>query len=838
MNITDWQIIETAVPETVRDTSACGKPETRFSLANGHFGLRGDFEEAQPAWQRGTYINGFFETEPIVYGELAYGFAKNHQTMLNVPDSTLITLKVDGEQFDMTKGNAVSYRRTLDMKSGILERNLVWCLESGREIELNVRRLVSFTRSELAAISYSLHVRGKRAHIEVSSAMNLGSHNIRAGDDPRVGSKLSEDAVRIEEAGALAENLPKRGITSATVRTKNSGLHLACTALTVLEDSPAVQEISCAARRSDSLLEILFEGELEGGETVNLTKYLAYSKPDQDGEPGLVRGIQAVVREAEKAGFAVLADEQRAWLDEFWASADVIVEGDPAVQQALRFNLFHLVQSAGRDGKSNLAAKGLSGEGYEGHYFWDTEIYALPLFTFTRPGIARGLLMYRYSILDTARERAKELDFPGALFPWRTIDGTEASAYYEAGTAQYHINADIVHAARRYALVSGDRDFMEGPLAEMAVETARFWYALGDFIDRSGLTAGELARRQSGEPDAKERTGKTDEPVFCINCVTGPDEYTALVNNNVFTNLMARMNLDWAENLITWMKSAEPEKYRALAVRLRLKENETADWARAADRMFVPYDERRKLYPQDDSFFNKAVWNVNDEPPAARPLLLHYHPLNIYRYQVLKQPDLVLAQFLQGDLFTAEEKKRNFTYYEPITTGDSSLSHCIQSIMAAETGETEKAWNYFCRTVRMDIDDLHHNVHDGIHAAAMAGSWLSMIYGFGGFREHVLLSAFDVARGKDELPQTLTFSFHPVLPPALTRLCFRLDLGTGVVELDCRRKSAEVQRTTYRLVQGESVRFKHGEKQVLLDATQKEKTFEEITHERDSRMHL
>lgn len=825
MHEDNWLVTEIDIPGLSGKKADAGKSETLFSLANGNVGMRGDFEESQPAWQRGTYINGFFETEPIVYGELAYGFAKNHQTMLNVPDGRLITICVDGETFDMTKGTALSYRRTLDMRSGIVERNLAWRLPNGREIELRSRRLVSFARPEVAAISWSVRLRGEKARVRITSSLDLGSRNIRSGDDPRVGSKLAEDPVSVENVSFSADPHRRSGIVGAEVRTKKSGLGIACAALSILvEGSLKAEGRACSACRRDDLLEVVFEGIAEAGQEIGLVKYLAYSRPERNGGMALMDEANAAVAEAARLGFEALAGEQRVFLDKFWESADITVEGDDSIQQALRFNLFHLLQSAGRGGRANLAAKGLSGEGYEGHYFWDTEIYALPIFTFTKPEVARDLLMYRHSILDKARARAGELDYPGALYPWRTIDGTEASAYFEAGTAQYHINADIILAARRYALVSGDREFMYGPLAEMAVETARFWLSLGDFIDRRGVTVGDLIRRQAAaqnhpeEADLPAPSGVSAEPVFCINCVTGPDEYSAMVNNNVYTNAMAWMNLDFAAQLIGSMQSESPVKYRELSDRLCLGENEAAEWARAADRMFIPYDRERGLYPQDDSFFNKAVWDVNEEPAANRPLLLHYHPLNIYRYQVLKQPDLVLAQFLQGDLFSPDEKKRNFSYYEKITTGDSSLSHCIQSVMAAEIGETDKAWKYFCKTVRMDIDDLHNNVIDGIHAAAMAGSWLSMIYGFAGFRDHVR-------------SMRMSYSFAPTLPAALSRLRFRLFLGTGTVELDCHRLPDGGRITGYRLIAGESAEFTHRGKDVFLDDARRECSIREADDE-------
>ncbi|HMC15820.1 MAG TPA: glycoside hydrolase family 65 protein, partial [Albitalea sp.] len=523
------------------------------------------------------------------------------------------------------------------------------------------------------------------------------------------------------------------------------------------------------------------------------------------------------------SGFETLEAEQLAYLNRFWRAADIVIDGNPALQQAARFNVFHILQSAGKDGRSNMAAKGLSGEGYEGHYFWDTEIYADPLFTYTSPEIAHQLLMYRHRILPQARARAAELDHKGALYPWRTIDGSEASAYYEAGTAQYHINADVIYAARRYALVTGDRDFIRGPLAEMAVETARLWCDAGAFVERDdGLTVAEMIASRSG---AARRPQGGARSVFVINTVTGPDEYTAMVNNNVYTNLMARANLVWAADLLTWLQAHAPEDHAELTRRLKIEPGEPAEWKRAADAMFVPYDARRGLYPQDDTFFTKAIWDLSRTPKNKRPLLLHYHPLVIYRHQVLKQPDLVLAQFLQGDLFGADEKRANFDYYEPLTSGDSSLSHCVQSIVAVETGDIEKGWQYFQKTVRMDLDDLHGNARDGIHAAAMAGSWLSLVYGFGGFREHIETSQDGVMPAASELPQRIAYSFAPVVPRDIARLSFRLRLGKALVEVDTRhRDGGDGFVTCYRLVEGEGVSFHHRAHKVTLSTARPELT--------------
>jgi trehalose/maltose hydrolase-like predicted phosphorylase len=820
--ISDWDLRESEIPDT---KLACGKAETLFSLANGHLGLRGDFEEPEPAWQRGTYINGFFETEPIVYGELAYGFAKNHQTMLNLPDGRVIRLQLNGEEFSMTRGRANSYSRHLDLRRGILERRLSWTLPEGQQLDLVVRRLVSFTRPDTAAVSYAFKLRGRGGKLRLISELDTGSENIKAAHDPRVGSKLSEGCLAVRSSDVSA-----RGFATATVETRNTRLAVTCGALTVLEgDDQGLSGVSTQAARAGKRLQVIFEGDAAAECEIKLTKYLVYLGPfPADGHAGREAEIREQLSDLAQIGFDALAEEQLSYMGRFWQAADIVIEGNAALQQAARFNVFHILQSAGKDGRSNMAAKGLSGEGYEGHYFWDTEIYADPLFTYTSPEVARQLLMYRHSILDKARERAAELDHRGALYPWRTIDGTEASAYYEAGTAQYHINGDIIFAARRYALVTGDRDFIRGPLAEMAVETARLWLDAGDFVERDdGLTVAEMIAGKSGA--GRQAADRSARSVFVINTVTGPDEYTAMVNNNIYTNLMARANLVWAADLLAWLEQQAPEAHAELAQRLNLAAGEAPEWKRAADLMFVPYDAGRGLYPQDDAFFTKAIWDITQTPKEKRPLLLHYHPLVIYRHQILKQPDLVLAQFLQGDLFSAEEKRANFAYYEPLTTGDSSLSHCIQSIMAVETGDVEKGWSYFQKTVRMDLDDLHGNARDGIHAAAMAGSWLSLVYGFGGFREHIETSQDATSLAAGALPQRISYSFSPVVPQGIRRLSFRLRLGASLVEVDTRHgERAGSFATTYRLVEGEALRFNHGSLDVSLAGGRREQTLEAL----------
>jgi alpha,alpha-trehalose phosphorylase len=418
-------------------------------------------------------------------------------------------------------------------------------------------------------------------------------------------------------------------------------------------------------------------------------------------------------------GFHQLLTSQEQYMEEFWRRSDVRIKdisehrakrSTVEIQQAIRFNLFHILQASARAEQAGVPAKGLTGQAYEGHYFWDTEIYLLPFLTYTSPRIARNLLAFRYNMLPQARARARELGQRGAMYPWRTISGEEASAYYAAGTAQYHINADIMYALRKYVQATGDEAFLRTYGAEMLVETARLWLDLGFYSDAKG--------------------GR-----FCINGVTGPDEYAAVVNNNAYTNLMARENLRYAAEVVESLRTAEADAYDALVQKTALEASEVNAWSRAAESMYVPTDESLKIILQDDNFLDREPWDFRNTPRDHYPLLLFYHPLNIYRTQVIKQADVILAMFLLGDAFSSEVKKHNFDFYDPLTTGDSSLSSCVEAIIAAQIGDLDKAIQYGMAALLMDLADVGGNVKDGCHIASMGGTWMMLTYGFAGMRD-------------------------------------------------------------------------------------------------------
>ncbi len=705
-----------------------------FFTGNGFLGMRGGLEETTGGSRnshKGTFINGFYETGPQVYGEAAYGFPEERQAMLNLPDPSEIRLYLDDEPFNLDSGRVVEYERGLRMAEGVLRRELLWESPEGRRIRFESMRCVCFERQHLALISLKLSELSGTERLRLVSSVYTGtvSHKNRKSD-PRTGagfihSPLETTCKKLDGGRAFIAQ-----------RTVNSGLSLA----TAVSNVPLLGLSQVTAEVHSDRIDNTYEGEAsEGGDFV-FDKFISYYS-SLEAEP---KELGTLAREeldrAESTGGRSIISEQNAHMSRFWEAADVVIGGEEHLQQGIRYNIFALYQSAGRDGRRNVAAKGLSGEGYEGHYFWDTEIYVIPFFTYTFPKVARKLLEYRYNILDQARERAGVLNEKGALFPWRTINGLEASAYFPAGTAQYHINADIAYGIQKYIRASGDEAALKDFGAEILVETSRLWMSLGNF----------------------DRTGS-----FSIDCVTGPDEYTAIVNNNYFTNIMAADNLEYASAIVGRLSEDDPEWYKAFAHRLGITSGEAALWRKAADSVCLPYDEELCVHAQDDSFMRKERWDFAGTPAECYPLLLHFHPLVIYRHQVLKQPDVVLANFLQGRRFSRIQKLRDYDYYNPLTTGDSSLAPCIQSIMAVELGRVDEAYDYFMKTARMDLDDINSNVADGVHITAMGGTWLSLVYGFAGFRD---------SGGE--------FSFSPRLPASWDSLSFKLLIGDELLSVE------------------------------------------------------
>ncbi len=702
-----WHIRETRL-----DLDLLAQSESVFALANGHIGIRGNLDEGEPHGLPGTYLNSFYELRPLPYAEAGYGFPESGQTMVNVTNAKLMRLLVDDEPFDVRYGELRSHERVLDLRAGTLERLVEWVSPSGQAIRVRTVRLVSFTQRSVVAFLYEVEPLNESARLILQSELVANEQLPPTSKDPRVAAVLdsplqAEEMFEQSRGGLLVH------------RTKASDLRMAA-AMEHLIEAPGKHAVTTEGH--PDWLRTTVATKLEPGQKLRVVKLAAYGWSSNRSLPAVRDQVGGALASARLDGWEGLVEAQKEYLDAFWDHSDVKVEGDPEVQQAVRFGLFHTLQAGARAEKRPIGSKGLSGPGYDGHTFWDAETFVLPALTYTQPSAAADVLRWRHSTLDLARERAQLLGLQGAAFPWRTIRGQECSAYWPAGTAGFHIGADIADAVRRYVQATGDFDFERECGLELLVETARLWRSLGHH-DRHGR--------------------------FHIDGVTGPDEYTAVVNDNIYTNLMAQ------QNMFAAVEAAK--RHPDLARKLGVDDEEAASLRDAAAAVHIPYDRELGVHQQSEGFTRLQEWDFENTPPEAYPLLLNYPYFDLYRKQVVKQADLVMAMYLRGDSFTPEEKARNFAYYDARTVRDSSLSACVQAVMAAEVGHLELAHDYLGEAALMDLHDLHQNARDGVHVASLAGSWIALVAGLGGMRD------FD---GQ--------LSFAPRLPSRITNLEFSL----------------------------------------------------------------
>ncbi|MGY1710251.1 glycoside hydrolase family 65 protein [Geodermatophilus sp. SYSU D00758] len=748
-----------ALTETGLDHASLGVNESVFALANGHIGMRGSFEEGEPVVVAGTYLNGFFEERPLPYAEAGYGFPEQGQTVVNVTDGKLIRLLVGDTPLDLDYGEVVEHRRTLDLRRGVLRRRTEWRSPNGREVVVTSTRLVSLRRRSIAAIEYTVECTDGRGDLYIALQSDLlANEPVDSGtesEDPRAAAALARPLVSEMAVG--------RGRRAVLVhRTKRSRLRMAAGMDHVVDVPDSAEEDIEAGQ---DLARFTLAARLPQGSAVKMVKYLAYGWSSRRSSAALRDQVEGALATAKLAGFERLLREQKEVLDEHWAHADVEIEGDDELQQAVRVGIFHVLQAGLRAERQPIPAKGLTGPGYDGHTFWDTETYVLPVLTYTAPDAARDALRWRHSTLELARARAQELGRRGAAFPWRTIRGEETSGYWPAGTAAFHINADIADAVVRYHHATLDEEFDRDHGAELLIETARLWASLGHFDAEDG---------------------------FRIDGVTGPDEYTAVVDNNVYTNLMAQRNLIEAV--------AAARRQPDVAGRLDVTDEELETWTRAAKMMRVPWDPRLGVHMQSEGFTHHEEWDFAGTPEEDYPLLLHYPYYELYRRQVVKQADLVMALHLRGDAFTQEEKAADFAYYEARTVRDSSLSAAQQAVVAAETGHVGLAYDYWAEATLTDLHNLHGNSGHGLHIASLAGGWTVAVAGFGGMRDH---------EGH--------LLFSPRLPEPITRLRFRVRYQGR-----CLLVTVLPTTATYRLVEGEPLDVHHHGRRITVDEEETE----------------
>ena len=695
--------------ETALDLDMLAQSESVFALSNGHLGLRGNLDEGEPYGLPGTYLAGVHELRPLPYAEGGYGYPESGQSVVDVTNGKVLRLLVDDEPLDVRYGELHAHERVLDLQAGTLSRSLEWTSPAGRSVHVSSTRLVSFTHRSVAAISYEVTAVADDTRVIVQSELVTNEPQPAASGDPRVAASLAAPFVAVnqdsDDCGAVLLH-----------RTKESRLLVGAGCD---HTATAPGEVMVEQETRDDWARTTFSTTLQAGQTLRVVKLVAYAWSAVRSEAAVRDQVAAALTGARDAGWDGLVEGQRKWLDAFWSGADVGVEGDPVLQQAVRFGLFHVVQAGARAERRALGSKGLTGPGYDGHAFWDTEGFVLPVLIATHPNAARDVLLWRHSTLEVAKERAQVLELEGAAFPWRTIAGEECSGYWPAGTAAFHINADIAYAVERYRAATGDMAFDREVGIELLVETARLWASLGHH-DRHGT--------------------------WHLDGLTGPDEYSAVADDNVFTLLMAARNLRAAV--------AACVRHPDRAADLGVTTVESAAWTLAADGVRPPYDEELGVHEQSRGFTKYREWDFTD---ATYPLFLHAPYVQIYRSQVVKQADLVLAMHWCGDSFTSDQKARNLDYYERRTVRDSSLSAATQAVLCAETGHLDLAYAYAHEAALVDLHDLHQNSRDGMHLASLAGAWIALVEGFAGMREY---------GGQ--------LSFDPILPAGITELVFHL----------------------------------------------------------------
>ncbi|MDR0849611.1 MAG: glycoside hydrolase family 65 protein [Propionibacteriaceae bacterium] len=757
--VDEWKLVERGV-EGDRAVSA-----TLFSLANGYIGVRGDGDGTR-GLGHGTFVNGFHETFRIHHAEQAYGFASVGQVIQGVPDAVAFEIQLwpcgvtvdslggatDCGQSECRSAMASdvvrlsapeSTTQEVDFRTGVWTRTAIHTTVLGR-VQVEEQRMVCLANRHLVVASVEVTPLDSPCHVSVRSLL-----------DDVVSAQERSDSLDPREADTVQEGgLDLNQSRTDDVRTLSS-YHCLNSRLGISVGTHAEKTLSTSTR---------------------VVTYVAYHG-DEVPPTGVVDCLAVVgdqdptSREADCArtldwacsqGWDAIAASQETYLADFWERADVIVDtGDETtgpIQQATRWALFQLAQASAQVQGHGISAKGLSGSGYSGHYFWDTELFVVPFLTYTNPTAAKAVLEFRHAMLPAARRRAAEMDVAGALFPWRTINGEEASAYYPAGTAQYHIDADIAYAVSQYVGVTGDTRFLVGQGLDILVETARMWVDLGFY---------------------------GDDGYFHIHGVTGPDEYSAVVDDNFYTNAMAKFALEAAvraatarqttsqsEDLIS-VESAVASAESGSTLSGPVDCGEVESWAKAAAAMCLPVADG--IHPQDSHFLTRESWDLAALSKDPRPLLLRYHPLVIYRHKVLKQSDVVLALHLLSDWFTPEEKAADFAYYEPLTTGDSTLSVCTQTVIAAEVGREDLALEHLRDALFVDLANFHGNTGSGVHIACAGGVWTALVAGFGGLRDCGTKPALS-----------------PRLPSSWKSLTFPLRIGESQVRVRVTHEGAQV----------------------------------------------
>lgn len=703
--------------------------ETLFAVSNGFLGCRGGYNEVKSPTDN-VFLSGVYEICDIDYHERFPGFSRKTDTRIPIADPRRFNVSIvkNGKFTSLDSHAHIKSKRELIRKSGEYVRQTIWNCE-GIEFCVKSSTIASLKQPNLIAIKFGIYSEID-AKVSIESIIDDTVEVAQKSDDPRLG--IGAPGLETIERGSDEFGIY---VVQKSARSGQKVAIYSCVSLSRRFNFPIAQKI---------------EANVSSNSPLEIEKFAGISTgTDKDTNSELLAKARETALLGLKLGYEKIRSDQIELLDKKLAPFFVSIDGgqeENKLSDALNFNIFSVFQAAGLNPENSVAAKGLSGEGYEGHVFWDTEIYIFPTLLLINPDAARNILEYRIKHLDAARNHALEMNLgKGALFPWRTIGGDECSAYFLAGSAQYHINADIAYAIKLYWQAQKDVGFLI-ECAETVFETARIWPQIGFFNPR-----------KNGE--------------FCIHAVTGPDEYTVLVNDNYYTNRMAKMHLEFAFDIARNLKNLAPERLNEIKAKIALSDEEIENWKNSAQKIYLKYDQEIGVYAQDENFLDRAIFDFESSKGEA-PLLLKFHPINLYRYQICKQADVVLADVLCNE-DSSEIARRNFDYYEAITSHDSTLSYSTYALQAARLGMLEKATQYFAENAFIDLYNLHGNTDHGGHMAAMSGAWQALVMGFGG------LKIID-----------RQLSFAPRIPKAWREYSFSINFGAQFIRANINQEFA------------------------------------------------
>lgn len=706
-----WKVVEEGF-----DPARNAVSESIFSLGNEYMGIRGYFEEGSTCEEQllGSYFNGVYENAreetPAAYKSVV----KRSHFMVNAVDWIYARISIDGEKLDMNTAKLSGFVRTLDFKTGILTREFTVTTSAGKNVKFVFER---FLNMEASAEGYQ-KITAEAVDCDADIAITFGlDFNIVHGK-----KHCFWDEAKKGVEGAVY------GIIGKTLTTDQRVF----SGYTLKIDADA----SVVTNEADKFIGCDVTAKLVAGKAVTFTKSvtnIVEKDPSVSDADLWAKGVAATAAQAEDGYAKTLATNDAFW-SSVWENFDVEIEGENTEkdQQGVRFCIFQLQQTYhGQDPRNNIGAKGLTGEAYSGHAFWDTETCCLPVYLFSNPKAAKNLLEFRYSTLPNAMERAKDLDCKGACYPIATLNGNEACSLWQHASTQFQPSTGVAFGIWHYEKVTDDKEFLYGHGAEMLVQICRFLASRGQFAQKSGR--------------------------FGYYGVMGPDEFQVMVNHNCYTNLMAKLTFEYTLEVLKEMKENAEDKYNELMDKVGALSDDMELWQTCIDKMYIPYDEETKIFEQHEGFFDLPHIDIHSIPVTDFPLYSHWAYDRIYRNDMIKQPDVLQFIFMHSSMFTMEQKKANYEFYEPKTIHESSLSPSIHSILAAELDKHEEALNFFGFATRMDLDNYNRNTCEGLHTTSIAAAWVNIVYGFGGMRSDA-----------DKL------TFNPSIPKTWKKYSFRL----------------------------------------------------------------